>query len=125
MARRRAFYARARNGQFARVAGSKGVYKRKSGRGRKIAIAGAGAVAVAAAGVAIYGAHEAGKSKGWDVGHKQGVVQASPLRVNGKFAKGKRPVAKNPYVSGTKIRAGKARTQRAVGHTIPGRKVKR
>lgn len=125
MARRRRFYARARNGQFARVAGSRGVYRRKSSNIQKIAIAGAGAVAIAAAGVSIYAAHEVGKSKGWDVGHRQGVTQGKPLRVNGKFAKGKRPVAKNPYIAGSKIRAGKARTQRTVGHTIGGRKVKR
>lgn len=127
--RRRGFYARDSHGRFARVAGSKGVYRRKSSTGRKVAIAGA-TVAVAA-GVAggIYVAHEVGKSKGWEVGKAHGVYEASPLRVNGRFTKGtKRDVSKNPYTAGTHIRsssrAARSYASKAVRNTS-GRKVKR
>lgn len=103
MARRRRFYARDTHGRFARVNGSRGVYKRRMSTRKKIAIAGAGAVAV---GVAAYGGRElyrAGARKGWEIGKVQGVKQGKPLRGNrGRFLSdsAKRDYSQNPFARG-------------------------
>ena len=98
MARRRKFYARDRRGRFRRTVGPA---RSPMSRGKKIAIAGA---AVAVAGGSAYGAHKiyrAGAAKGFDVGKRQGVYSATPLRDNkGRIKKGGHKPTPNPYRRG-------------------------
>lgn len=98
MARRRKFYARDSRGRFRRTVGPA---RSPMSRGKKIAIAGA---AVAVAGGSAYGAHKiyrAGAAKGFDVGKRQGIYSATPLRDNkGRIKKGGHKPTPNPYRRG-------------------------
>ena len=143
MARRRRFYARDTHGRFARVNGSRGVYKRRMSTRKKIAIAGAGAVAV---GVAAYGGRElyrSGARKGYDVGKKHGLYEGKPLRGSkgrirpnsekkdtsqNPFARGKRPQrhglqrARNRAGIGTRMRATNVAMHRVDQNFAQGRR---
>ena len=98
MARRRKFYARDRRGRFRRTVGPA---RAPMSRTKKVAIAGA---AVAVAGGSAYGAHKiyrAGATKGFDVGKRQGIYSATPLRDNkGRIKKGGHKPTPNPYRRG-------------------------
>ena len=123
MARRRRFYARDTHGRFARVNGSRGVYKRRMSTRKKIAIAGAGAVAV---GVAAYGGRElyrSGARKGYDVGKKHGLYEGKPLRGSkGRIRPNseKKDTSQNPFARGKRPqRHGLQRARK--GHSIATR----
>lgn len=113
---RRKFYARAKNGQFARTAGSKGVYRKKTSTRRKVAYA-AGAVAIAG-GAALGGRelYRAGGRKGFEYGKAQGIKQGAPLRGRkGKFLPNdlKRDYSQNPYARGFRPVGKEGRARKA------------
>lgn len=116
MARRRRFYARDRSGRFARTAGSRGVYKKKSSTARKVAI-GVGIVAIGGAvAVGTHQAYRAGGRKGFEYGKAQGIKSAAPLRGRkGKFLPNdlKRDYSQNPYAKGFRPVGSEGRARRA------------
>ena len=100
---RRKFYARAKNGQFARTAGSKGVYRKKTSTRRKVAYATGAALIVGGAAVGGRELYRAGGRKGYEYGRAQGIKTGAPLRgPKGKFLKDdlKRDSSQNPFARG-------------------------
>ena len=113
---RRRFYARDSHGRFARTAGPKGVYKKKTSTKRKVAYAAGGAAVVAGAAIGGRELYRAGGRKGYEYGRAQGIKTGQPLRgPRGKFLKDefKRDSSQNPFARGYRPVGKDGRARRA------------